>query len=419
MVEVLKIEGGHKLYGDITVSGAKNAALAIIPGALLVEGACRIENVPSIRDVKLILDMLRYLGAKVELEDSSTVIIDASEIKTCKAPYEMASKMRASYYLLGALLGRFGEAEVALPGGCYFGQRPIDLHEKGFRLLGANVRQAKGQIIAKAKTLRGASIFLDKISVGATINIILAAVRAEGTTIIENAAKEPHIVDLANFLNSMGANIRGAGTETIRVKGVERLGGGTYTIIPDQIEAGTFMLMAAATGGDVCVKNVIPKHMDSLSSKLIESGVEITECDDFIRVRRNGAIRPVKVTTLPYPGFPTDLQPQMVAFLSCCDGTSIVTENVWENRFQYIGELVRLNANITIEGSSARINGVKHLEGAPVRATDLRAGAAMVIAGLVAQGITEIHNPINIDRGYEDLEKKLTAIGAKIERVIQ
>ncbi len=416
-MESLRVYGGNPLYGEITTGGAKNAAVAIIPAALLVDGVCRIENVPDIRDVNLILEILTFLGAKVKKIAPNTVEIDASTVYTYKAPYDLASRMRASYYLLGALLGRFNKAEVALPGGCNFGERPIDLHEKGFRALGAEIEIVRGQITAEAAKLHGANVYLDIASVGATINIMLAAVLAQGHTVIENAAKEPHIVDLANFLNAMGAKIRGAGTDVIRIRGVEKLSGGSYAIIPDQIEAGTFMIMAAAAGGDVLVKNLIPKHMESLVSKLEEMGVGIEEYDDSIRVSRTSSLKPVKIKTMPYPGFPTDLQPQIVALLSIANGTSIVIEDVWASRFQYVGELKRLGANISIQGDTAFIKGVPSLYGAPVRATDLRAGAAMITAGLIADGVTTINEPIHIDRGYEKIETRLAAIGARIERV--
>ncbi|MGM9551867.1 MAG: UDP-N-acetylglucosamine 1-carboxyvinyltransferase [Clostridia bacterium] len=416
-METLRISGGNPLYGEITTGGAKNAAVAIIPAALLIDGVCRIEHVPDIRDVNLILEMLTYLGAKVTKIYPNTVEIDSSCVSTFKAPYDLASRMRASYYLLGALLGRFGKAEVALPGGCNFGQRPIDLHEKGFRAMGAEVETVRGQVTARADHLTGANVYLDTVSVGATMNIILAATLADGRTVIENAAKEPHIVDLANFLNAMGAQIRGAGTDVIRITGVKKLTGGNYSIIPDQIEAGTFMIMAAAAGGDVLVKNVIPKHMESLVSKLEEMGVSITEYDDAIRVQRSKPLKPCNVKTMPYPGFPTDLQPQIVALLSLAKGSSKVTEDVWDNRFQYVGELKRLGADISISGPTAIIEGVDRLYGAPVKATDLRAGAALIIAGLAADGTTTINEPIHIDRGYECIEERLSAIGAKIERV--
>ncbi len=417
-LEKLEITGGNRLCGEISVCGAKNAAVAIIPAALLVEGVCRIENVPDIKDVQLILQMLTHLGAKVEKLDVNTIEIDSTSLKTHVAAYDMASRMRASYYLLGALLGRLGKAEVALPGGCNFGQRPINLHEKGFRAIGAKVTTIRGQVIATAEELHGNSIYLDTASVGATINIMLAAVLAKGRTVIENAAKEPHVVDVANFLNTMGANVRGAGTDIIRINGVEKMHGGAYSIIPDQIEAGTFMLAAAAAGGDVLVKNVIPRHMESICSKLEEMGVEITEYDDSIRVRRDGAIHGVRVKTRYYPGFPTDMQPQMAALLSTAEGESTITEDVWDNRFQYIGELQRLGADIRVEGRSAIINGGR-LYGAPVRATDLRAGAAMIIAGLAAEGKTIINDPHYIDRGYSNIEVRLRSIGAKIERIYE
>ncbi len=417
-MEKLEIIGGKRLFGEIDVCGAKNAAVAVIPAALLVDGVCRIENVPNIKDVKLITQMLSYLGAKVEHIDETTISIDASRLTTHIAAYDMASRMRASYYLLGALLGRLHKAEVALPGGCNFGQRPINLHEKGFRALGAQVATVRGQVIATAEGLKGNNIYLDTASVGATINIMLAAALAEGRTVIENAAREPHIVDVANFLNTMGANVRGAGTDVIRINGVEKMHGGTYSIIPDQIEAGTFMLAAAAAGGNVLVKNVIPKHMESVVSKLEEMGVKVTEYDDSIRVERDGDVHGVRVKTNYYPGFPTDMQPQMVALLSTASGTSIMTEDVWENRFQYIGELQRMGADIRVEGKSAIINGGR-LCGAPVRATDLRAGAAMIIAGLAAEGKTVINDPHYIDRGYSCIESRLRSIGASIERVYE
>ena len=379
---------------------------------------CRIENIPDIKDVKLIIQMLRHLGADVEHIDETTISIDATNLTTHIAAYDMASRMRASYYLLGALLGRLGKAEVALPGGCNFGVRPINLHEKGFRALGATVNTVRGQVIATAEELRGNTIYLDTASVGATINIMLAAVLAKGRTVIENAAREPHIVDVANFLNTMGANVRGAGTEVIRITGVERLRGGTYSIIPDQIEAGTFMLAAAAAGGNVLVKNIIPKHMESIVSKLEEMGVKVTEYDDSIRIEREGELRGVRIKTNYYPGFPTDMQPQMVVLMTTAAGTSIMTEDVWDNRFQYIGELQRMGADIRVEGKSAIINGGR-LSGAPIRATDLRAGAAMIIAGLAAEGKTVINDTHYIDRGYSSIEDRLRSIGANIERIYE
>ncbi|MCH5188200.1 MAG: UDP-N-acetylglucosamine 1-carboxyvinyltransferase [Oscillospiraceae bacterium] len=417
-MEKFEIIGGKPLYGEISVCGAKNAAVAIIPAALLVDGVCRIENIPDIKDVKLIIQMLRHLGANVEHIDETTISIDATNLTTHIAAYDMASRMRASYYLLGALLGRLGKAEVALPGGCNFGVRPINLHEKGFRALGATVNTVRGQVIATAEELRGNTIYLDTASVGATINIMLAAVLAKGRTVIENAAREPHIVDVANFLNTMGANVRGAGTEVIRITGVERLRGGSYSIIPDQIEAGTFMLAAAAAGGNVLVKNIIPKHMESIVSKLEEMGVKVTEYDDSIRIEREGEIHGVRIKTNYYPGFPTDMQPQMVVLMTTATGTSIMTEDVWDNRFQYIGELQRMGADIRVEGKSAIINGGR-LSGAPIKATDLRAGAAMIIAGLAAEGKTVINDTHYIDRGYSCIEDRLRSIGADIERIYE
>ncbi len=411
------VKGGKRLCGEVTVSGAKNAAVAIIPAAILVDGVCTIENVPNIQDVKVIVTILQHMGARVDYLDTYTLQIDCRGVQKQDKPDEMMRKMRASYYLLGALLGRFREANVTMPGGCCFGTRPIDQHIKGFEALGATVHQDEYVILAKAEQLKGTSIYLDTVSVGATINIMLAAVLADGVTTIENVAKEPHIVDLANFLNAMGANVKGAGTDVIKVKGVKKLAGGTYSIIPDQIEAGTFMVAAAATGGNVLVKNIIPKHMESVSAKLIETGAKVTEYDDSIRVEGAETIEAVNIKTLPYPGFPTDMQPQIVALLSVSQGVSTVTEGVWDNRFQYVTELLRMGAKIHIEGKKATIKGVKALHGALVRATDLRGGAGMVIAGLMAQGTTEITELEHIDRGYEQFEEKFKALGADICRV--
>ncbi|MBR7163375.1 MAG: UDP-N-acetylglucosamine 1-carboxyvinyltransferase [Clostridia bacterium] len=416
-MEKMVVKGGKPLCGEVTVSGAKNAAVAIIPAAILVNGVCTIENVPNIKDVQVIVEILRYMGAEVTYLDEYTLRIDSQSIRRDTEPHELMRKMRASYYLIGALLGRFCKARVTMPGGCDFGTRPIDQHIKGFEALGASVRQDSDIIVAEAQKLIGASIYLDTVSVDATINVILAAVLAEGTTTIENVAKEPHIVDLANFLNAMGANIKGAGTDVIRVQGVSQLRGGTYSIIPDQIEAGTFMVAAAATGGNVLVKNIIPKHMESVSAKLSEIGAMVTEYDDSIRVEGSKVIQGVKIKTLPYPGFPTDMQPQIVALLSVAKGSSIVTEGVWDSRFQYVGELVRMGANIHVEGKTAFITGVDHLEGAPVRATDLRGGAGVIIAGLMAEGVTEITDLKHVDRGYEKIEEKFKALGADICRV--
>ncbi len=415
-METIVVKGGKRLCGEVTISGAKNAAVAIIPAAILVDGVCTIENVPNIQDVKVIVNILEHMGASVTYLDEYTLEIDCRGLNKQTAPSDMMRKMRASYYLLGVLLGRFHKANVTMPGGCDFGVRPIDQHIKGFEALGAQVKQDSDVIVAKAKKLCGNSIYLDTVSVGATINIMLAAVLAEGVTTIENVAKEPHIVDLANFLNAMGAKVKGAGTDVIKIIGVEKLRGGTYSIIPDQIEAGTFMVAAAATGGNVLVKNIIPKHMESVSAKLIETGAKITEYDDSIRVEGSKVISNVNIKTLPYPGFPTDMQPQIVALLSVSKGTSLVTEGVWDSRFQYVGELLRMGANIRVDGKTAFITGVDHLEGAPVRATDLRGGAGMVIAGLMAHGVTQITELKHIDRGYEKLEEKFKALGADIWR---
>ena len=413
------IEGGHPLFGEITISGAKNAAVGIIPAALLVDGTCRIENIPQISDVTLLLHILEELGAKIRVLNRHAVELDCHAIHSTHPSYEMARRIRASYYLIGALLGRFGEATVAMPGGCDFGVRPIDQHIKGFTAMGAEVGVEGGFIQATAKDgrLTGTSVYLDVVSVGATMNIMMAAVLARGNTVIENAAKEPHIVDLANFLNSMGADIRGAGTETIKIRGVERLGGGSYCIIPDQIEAGTYMTAVAATGGQVLIKNVIPKHLDCISAKLVEMGVYIEDRGDAILVRRSDPLQKTNVKTMPYPGFPTDMQPQIAAVLTTARGTSIVNENVWNSRFKYIDELKRMGANIQADGHVAVIEGVDHLQGAPVQACDLRAGAAMVIAGLSAQGTTELSQVQFIERGYEDIIGKLRALGADIQAV--
>lgn len=418
-MEKLVVKGGKRLCGEVVISGAKNAAVAIIPAAILVDGTCIIENIPAIKDVTVICNILKELGAKVEYLDKYTVKIDSSNVNKYTAPYEHVRKMRASYYLLGALLGRIKKADVALPGGCNFGSRPIDQHLKGFRALGAEINdcaEETGSIYAETEGLVGTNIYLDVVSVGATINVMLAATLARGTTIIENVAKEPHIVDVANFLNAMGANIKGAGTDVIKIHGVEKLHGGTYSIIPDQIEAGTFMVAAAATGGDILVKNVIPKHMDSVSAKLIEAGAKVLEFDDSIRVIGSDNIKPVNIKTLPYPGFPTDMQPQFVSLLAAASGTSTVTESVWESRFQYVDELLRMGADITINGRRAIIRGTG-LSGTQVRATDLRGGAGMVIAGLMAKGETTITDIQYIDRGYENMEEKFRKLGADITRI--
>lgn len=412
------IEGGVKLNGEINVSGFKNAILAIIPATLLAGDKCIIENVPLIKDVYILKDIMTELGATVELKEG-TIIIDTSTIEKCVAPYDLAKRLRASYYLIGAALGRFKEAEVAYPGGCEIGTRPIDQHIKGFEALGSSVEIDHGVIKCKADNLVGANIYLDVVSVGATINIMLAAVLAEGKTIIENAAKEPHIVDTANFLNCMGADIRGAGTDIIKINGVEKLHGCTYSVIPDQIEAGTYMVAAAATGGNVLVKNVIPKHLESITAKLKEMGVEVIEYDDSVRVIGNDELINVNIKTLVYPGFPTDLQQPMTVLLTRAKGTSIVTESIFEGRFKYVDELKRMGAKIKVDGRTAVINGVDSLSGAKVSATDLRAGAAFIIAGLIADGVTEVDSITHIDRGYQNIEKKLSNLGAKIKRVTE
>lgn len=416
-MEKLVITGGKRLNGEVFISGAKNAAVAIIPAAIMADGICIIDNLPSIEDVESLRSTLNKMGAVCEYIDKHTLKVDSTGDITNCAAFEEVKKIRASYYLLGALLGRFKKAEVALPGGCNFGTRPIDLHLKGFKLLGADVEVSNGIVKVSAEKLTGTQIYMDQVSVGATINIMLAASMAEGTTIIENAAKEPHVVDTANFLNMMGANIKGAGTDIIRIKGVEKLHSAEYTIIPDQIEAGTYMIAAAIAGGDVTVRNIIPKHMDSLTAKLAEMGARIEKHDDSIRVMADGRLQCSNIKTMSYPGFPTDLQPQMTALLSVCEGVSVVTENVWDNRYQYVEELRQLGAKIMVESRVAMIEGVKTLKGAKVAATDLRAGAAMVIAGLFAEGTTEIDNIKYIDRGYEDIEEKLSALGADIKRV--
>lgn len=414
----LVIKGKNKLSGNVVISGAKNAAVAVIPAAIMASDVCLIDNLPYIEDVKCLYTTLNKMGVECEYNDKHTLKIDSSANFSTTVTFDEVRKMRASYYLIGALLARFKKAEVALPGGCNFGTRPIDLHLKGFRALGAEV-EVKGEVVCvSAVKLKGTNIYMDTVSVGATINIMLAATMAEGITTIENAAKEPHIVDVANFLNMMGANIKGAGTDVIKITGVDHLHGAEYTIIPDQIEAGTYMIAAAITNGCVKVSNIIPKHMDSLSAKLIEIGIGIEEGDDCIVVdARDRKFKATSVRTMAYPGFPTDLQPQIAALLSVCEGTSMITENVWEKRYQYIDELKRLGAKITVEGRVAIIEGVKELTGAEVEATDLRAGAAMIIAALNARGETVIGEVKYIDRGYEEVEKKFSAIGADIKRV--
>lgn len=416
-MEKFVIRGGNKLHGNINISGAKNAALPIIAAALFASEECRIENIPDISDVATMVKILKYLGAEVSSPESGVLLINSGNVEPRPIPDDMTRKLRASYYLLGVLLGKFGSAEVALPGGCYFGLRPIDQHIKGFEALGAAVNTESAVVKAHSQELYGSSIYLDVVSVGATINVMLAAVMAKGLTVIENAAREPHIVDLANFLNSMGADVKGAGTEVIKIRGVSSMHGCTYSIIPDQIEAGTYMAAAAAVGGDVTIDNVIPKHLESISNKLEDCGVTVIEYDESVRIISDGCRRRAcRVKTSPHPGFPTDMQPQFATLLCTCNGTSTVVEDVWDNRFKYIDQLRRMGANIMVNGDTALITGVEELHGAPVEADDLRAGAAMVIAGLMAKGETTVGNIKLIDRGYENLVEKLTAVGAEISR---
>ena len=416
-MEQYVIKGGNPLVGEVEIGGAKNAALAILAAAIMTDETVTIENLPNVRDINVLLNAIEGIGARVERINKHKVKINGAFINDLSVDYEFIKKIRASYYLLGALLGKYKKAEVALPGGCDIGSRPIDLHIKGFRALGAEVDIQHGLISAHADALNGTHIYLDKVSVGATINIMMAASMAEGKTIIENAAKEPHVVDVANFLNSMGANIRGAGTDVIRIVGVEKLHKTEYSIIPDQIEAGTFMFAAAATKGDMTVKNVIPKHLEATTAKLIEAGCEVEEFDDAVRVVSSKPLRHTQVTTLAYPGFPTDMQPQMAVVLGIAQGTSTVTESIFENRFKYVDELTRMGADIKVESNIAIINGVKNYTGARVSAPDLRAGAALVIAGLSAEGITTVDDIYFIERGYEDFDKKLQSLGAQIEKV--
>ena len=414
------IKGGNPLVGEVVIAGAKNAALGILAAAVMTDQECIIDNVPNVRDTRVLLQAIQGIGAKVKYIDEHTVSICGGAIKNPKdvcVDDEFIRRIRASYYLLGALLGKYNFAQVALPGGCAIGSRPIDQHIKGFEALGAEVVVGSGMITAKSDKLLGNHIYLDVVSVGATINIMMAAVLAEGKTTIENAAKEPHIVDVANFLNSMGANIKGAGTDVIRIKGVEKLHGTEYSIIPDQIEAGTFMAAAAATKGDILIKNVIPKHLEAITSKLIEVGAQVTEYDDTVRVTANKRLKSTQIKTLPYPGFPTDMQPQMAVTLALSRGTSIITESIFENRFKYVDELARMGGSIKVEGNTAIIDGVDGLTGATVVAPDLRAGAALVIAGLVADGFTIVDDIKYIQRGYEKFEEKLTALGGHIELV--
>ena len=416
-MEQYVIKGGNPLYGEVEIGGAKNAALAILAAAIMTDETVTIDNLPNVRDINVLLQAIEEIGAHVERVDIHKVKINGSFIRGVNVDNEFIRRIRASYYLIGALLGKYKHAEVALPGGCDIGSRPIDLHMKGFRSMGADIDIAHGLVIARAKELKGTHIYMDKVSVGATINIMMAAAMADGKTVIENAAKEPHVVDVANFLNSMGANIRGAGTDVIRIVGVEKLHATENSVIPDQIEAGTFMFAVAAAGGNVLVKNVIPKHLEATTAKLLEVGCQVEEFDDSVRVISDGHLKHTQVTTLPYPGFPTDMQPQMAVLLGIAEGTSTVTESIFENRFKYVDELTRMGADIKVESNIAIINGVKRYTGARVNAPDLRAGAALVIAGLAAEGITVVDDIYYIQRGYEALEEKLTKIGAKIARV--
>ena len=417
-MEKLIITGGTPLKGEVTISGAKNAAVAILPATLLINGICTINNLPNISDVKIYCEILEKLGAKIKWNNENEVTIDTREISTTVASLDLTSKFRASYYMIGALLGRKGSVTVGMPGGCNLGARPIDQHIKGFEALGATVETGQGKIIGKAKKLVGNSIYMDITSVGATINIMLAAVLAEGTTIIDNAAKEPHIVDVANFLNTMGADIRGAGTDTIRVIGKKELtGNATYSVVPDQIEAGTFMVAAVASRGDILIKNCITKHLESITAKIIEVGGTVEDYGDSIRVYSKKRPTKANIKTLPYPGFPTDMQSQMGVLLSIADGTSIINESIWDSRFQYTEELNKMGAHITAQGKTAIFEGVKELKGAPIYASDLRAAAALVIAGVIAKGQTEVYNLKYLDRGYENIEEKFRKLGAKIERI--
>lgn len=416
-MEKFIVKGGRRLTGEVTISGAKNAAVALLPAVILSDEPCILENVPSISDVNISLRILKEMGAEVTNLGKDCYRIDPTGIDKYCVPYETARKMRASYYFLGALLGKFNKARVSMPGGCPLGDRPIDQHLKAFSAIGADYTLSQGMIDLRAEKLTGGQIFLDVVSVGATMNAMLAAVKAEGLTIIENAAREPHIVDLANFLNSMGANIMGAGTDVIKIRGVSKLYGTTYAVIPDQIEAGTFMIAAAATGGDVLIKNVIPKHLESITKKLEKIGVNIEQYDDSIRVWVDGPLVKTSVKTTPHPGFPTDMQPQIATLLTLAEGTSIVTEGVWEQRFRYVDELRRMGADISVDGKVAVIEGTGQLMGAPVKACDLRAGAALIIAGLAASGITEIEDIFHIERGYDCMEGKLRELGADIEKV--
>ena len=419
MLEKFVVRGRNRLRGEVNISGAKNAAVAIIPATILSDGVCTIENIPNINDVTLIARILKEMGADVSMVDKTTMKIDSNGISSPVATCESVKRIRASSYLLGALLGKFHKAKVLSPGGCNFGVRPIDQHLKAFSSLGAKCKVESGVIDIKAEKLIGSSVYMDTVSVGATINALLASVKAEGTTVIENAAKEPHIVDLANFLNSMGADIMGAGTDSIKIKGVKKLGGTTYSIIPDQIEAGTYMVASAITSGDVLIKNVIPKHLESITAKLEEIGAEVTVFSEAVRVKASNVLKKCTIKTMAHPGFPTDMQPQFASLLSVSDGTSIITEGVWENRFKYVEELNKMGANISVEGKVAVIEGTagKSLVGAPVKAIDLRAGAALILAALTCEGKTTIDNIEQIERGYEDIVFKLSSLGGDIKKI--
>ncbi|MFI3171454.1 MAG: UDP-N-acetylglucosamine 1-carboxyvinyltransferase [Eubacteriales bacterium] len=411
------IKGGNPLVGEVEIGGAKNAALAILSAAVMANEPVLIDNLPDVNDINVLLEAIQEIGATVHRIDEHTVEINGATVQNLCVEYDCIKKIRASYYFLGALLAKYKKAEVALPGGCNIGSRPIDLHIKGFEALGADVTVSYGTILVEAERLKGAHVYFDKVSVGATINVMMAAVLAEGKTILENAAKEPHVVDLANFLSSMGANIRGAGTDVIRITGVRHLHKTEYSVIPDQIEAGTFMYAAAATKGDVMVKNVVPKHLEATTAKLLDIGCEITEFDDAVRVVATKRLKPTNITTLPYPGFPTDMQPQMGVVLGLSKGTSTITESLFENRFKYLGELARMGAKIKVDGNTAVIVGVEGYTGAQVSAPDLRAGAALVIAGLAAEGVTIVDDIVYIQRGYERFEEKLKDLGAEIQKV--
>ena len=411
------IKGGHPLVGEVEIGGAKNAALAILAAAIMTDETVLIDNLPDVNDINVLIDAIEGIGAQVHRVDRHTVKINGASIKNVDIEYDYIKKIRASYYLLGALLGKYRRAEVALPGGCNIGSRPIDQHLKGFRALGADVDIEYGKIVAEAEELKGTHLYFDVVTVGATINVMMAAAMADGLTIMENVAKEPHVVDVANFLNSMGANIKGAGTDVIRIKGVDTLHGTSYAVVPDMIEAGTYMFAAAATKGDVLIKNVIPKHLEATTAKLGEIGCEVEEFDDAVRVRRTGDILPLKINTMPHPGFPTDMQPLMGVLLSVAKGTSTITESVWDNRFRYVDELRKMGASVQVDGQVAVFEGVEKLSPAPLRASDLRAGAAMVVAALMADGTSEIEEIGHIERGYENIVEKLRALGADIEKV--